>query len=428
MTAQVDFERLLIAWLEQAGPRDIQPAVIESSLAAARRLPQRRGTRGVLSGQRPWPAPGQVLLNWTNTGHFRMLLWLGLVGLLIAGLLIGVLLAGGSRRLSMSGPARNGMIAYSAGGDIYLGDPRTRESRPLTHGPAQDAEPWFAPDGQHVVFFRSTDKPDWEEIVVMDADGSHEHVVTPAPVYKTNWIDWAPDAGVLWFVSEADGATQLQRVNVDGTGYRIMVGGGGLDEPAIRPPDGREVLFRVQSGSTVGLYIMREDGTDRRALIPPRASTNPTYDLRAPRWSPDGTRIAYQEWDNLTGQMHVWIMNADGSAKRSLPHDPSTWFEGWPVWSPDGTHLAIQRGFGNGTFGPDGQPFAVIATDGLHNAVATGPAWWGQGQRVEWSPDGKYLLFKGDSSQQLLLDPGGGPWTYVPWQSTSYPAWQRLPP
>ena len=46
----------------------------------------------------------------------------------------------------------------------------------------------------------------------------------------------------------------------------------------------------------------------------------------------------------------------------------------------------------------DGQPFAVIATDGLHNAVATGPAWWGQGQRVEWSPDHSAVLVVTDDA------------------------------
>ena len=128
--------------------------------------------------------------------------------------------------------------------------------------------------------------------------------------------------------------------------------------------------------------------------------------------------------------MRVWIMNADGTGRRQLPHDPQVWYEGWPVWSPDGTHLAIQRQYGShgDPEGPNDRPFAIIAADGRSQAVAIGPPFSGRGVRVEWSPDGKLLLAKADDYPQVLLDPGGGPETSPPWESVSYPAWQRIAP
>jgi Tol biopolymer transport system component len=35
-----------------------------------------------------------------------------------------------------------------------------------------------------------------------------------------------------------------------------------------------------------------------------------------PSWFPDGQRIAFQS--NRTGQMEIWVMNADGSYQREV--------------------------------------------------------------------------------------------------------------
>ena len=362
--------------------------------------------------------------------RLRPALILALVALLAA-LLGGALIIGSRHRPPPPfGPAGNGSIVYSAGGDLYLGNAATGETRRIVTGPKQDVEPIVSMDGTRIVFWRSTDRESREDIVVADVDGSNQRVVTPTPVLRANWMDFTPDGRSVWFVSEIDGMTALQRVNTDGTDYRVMVAGLLLDEPAIRPPDGREILFRAQTGSTVTLYVMNADGSNRRALITKTESTNPGYDLVAPRYSPDGSRIAYQAWSSELEQMHVWIMNANGTGRRQLPHDPQAWFEGWPVWSPDGTQLAIQRLFGShgDPEGPNDRPFAVIAADGRSQAVAIGPPFSGRGVRVEWSPDGKLLLAKADDSPQVLLDPGGGPWKAPPWESVSFPAWQRVAP
>jgi Tol biopolymer transport system component len=58
----------------------------------------------------------------------------------------------------------------------------------------------------------------------------------------------------------------------------------------------------------------------------------------APRWSPDGRRLAF--FSNLSGKYEIWTINADGSDRRQLtfsaPDQP-----GYvqPGWSPDGARL-----------------------------------------------------------------------------------------
>src|SRR4051812_32451381 len=52
----------------------------------------------------------------------------------------------------------------------------------------------------------------------------------------------------------------------------------------------------------------------------------------SPRWSPDGTRIAFDLW--ASNQSNVYVVNADGGTPRRLSLEPG---ESWsPAWSPDG--------------------------------------------------------------------------------------------
>lgn len=52
-----------------------------------------------------------------------------------------------------------------------------------------------------------------------------------------------------------------------------------------------------------------------------------------PRWSPDGTHIAYLDDGNL------WIMRANGSHKRQLTAQAPRFTDGRPTWSPNGRYL-----------------------------------------------------------------------------------------
>ena len=82
-------------------------------------------------------------------------------------------------------------------------------------------------------------------------------------------------------------------------------------------PDGRQILFtRVDPGRFERIFVMNVDGTQVR-----RISRGNYYDF-LPRWSPDGTRIAFTS--SRDGTNGIYIMKADGSDVRDVSRTPLT--------------------------------------------------------------------------------------------------------
>jgi hypothetical protein len=78
------------------------------------------------------------------------------------------------------------------------------------------------------------------------------------------------------------------------------------------------------------IYSIRPDGTGLRQLSSGGRSSGP-------RWTPDGTRIAYLHAGNL------WIMNANGSHKDRITRAAPTYTDSRPSWSPNGRYLAFVK-------------------------------------------------------------------------------------
>lgn len=89
-----------------------------------------------------------------------------------------------------------------------------------------------------------------------------------------------------------------------------------------------EGLIAFVRGGNV--FTIKPDGTGLRQL---------TTDGRSggPRWSPDGTRLAYVDRGNL------WIMNANGSHKTQVSSAAPAFTDARPSWSPNGRYLAFVK-------------------------------------------------------------------------------------
>ncbi|TMF33594.1 MAG: hypothetical protein E6I26_13925 [Chloroflexi bacterium] len=339
---------------------------------------------------------------------------------------------GGQQRIPAPfGPARNGLVAYAADGDIYTVDPGTGAATAIVAGPAADQAPRFSLDGSHLAFEREAGGGR-SQIYVARSDGSDLTLVTPTPVSLA-----VGDSGRAWerYKFSPDGralliatASSITIAMTDGSGARELDVGMAATEPSYRPPDGGEILFSGTGPTSRGLFSVDLSSGKIRQIV----QLDPGYDLAGPSWSPDGSRIAYWMWGGLSSGLNAktHVVAADGTGDRELPSPPGAIWNAHATWSNDGTRLFIARAY---TAGFEDVRGVVVPADGSGFGVEIAPAvetvccaaW-------EWSPDDSKILGRpaglGVGPHSLILDVAGGPVRPAPWAAIGDPTWQRLAP
>ena len=72
-----------------------------------------------------------------------------------------------------------------------------------------------------------------------------------------------------------------------------------------------------------------------------RQLTDDVHRDRGPRWSPDGSRLAF--YSNRQGPYAVWSIRADGSRLEPLSPTGRIPRPARPTWSPDGRRLTVGK-------------------------------------------------------------------------------------
>jgi TolB protein len=135
------------------------------------------------------------------------------------------------------------------------------------------------------------------------------------------------------------------------------------------------------ANQTYSLIVADSDGYN------PQVVARSHEALLSPKWSPDGSRIAYVSFES--GNSAVYIQNILTGA-RQLISGRAKGINSAPAWSPDGTKLALSLSY---TGNPEiyvmdlGSRAETRLTQGL--AINTEPVW---------SPDGQSIYFTSDRS------------------------------
>ena len=167
----------------------------------------------------------------------------------------------------------------------------------------------------------------------------------------------------------------------------FLRGARGLDLEVSR--DGNWVAFQRMPDRT--LWRSKMDGSERVQLAAPPML------VAHPRWSPDGTKIAFECL--VRGRpVRACVVSAQGGAVQEvLPQEGE---QGVPSWSFDGKSIAMEINISapGGFSGPKGiyivnwetrKTTKVPGSEGLTSPM--------------WSPDGKYLTAKSGDERRILL-------------------------
>ncbi len=245
----------------------------------------------------------------------------------------------------------------TAASQIATLDLGTRTTRLLGDAGGFDGFPAWSPDGQSIAFV--SQRGGLARLWVMRRDGSDARMLSsPGDSVEYSPLSWTPDGKAVLFVSSgrlrAAPVEAGPSVDVPFTATLTVARWSGLRRPSVpRPgtrrkargivnpelsPDGRSVAF----GALGDLWIApATGGTPRRV-----SATPGRFEFR-PRWSRDGTRLAYLGMDTgrdpvlrvrtlATGHDTAFVLPPLPGVISLLGHEvPSL------VWSPDGRQIAI---------------------------------------------------------------------------------------
>lgn len=159
-------------------------------------------------------------------------------------------------------------------------------------------------------------------------------------------------------------------------------------------PDGSTIVFDFLGQ----LYTIPSTGGEAKQL-----TTGESWNMQ-PRFSPDGSRIAFtsdRTGEGGKGGDNVWTIKADGSEPRQVTKEPFRLLSS-PDWTPDGQYIVARKHFTSQRSLGAGEMWLYHASgtfDGLQ--LTTRPTDQKDVNEPVYSPDGRYLYYSLDAT------PGG---------------------
>ena len=171
---------------------------------------------------------------------------------------------------------------------------------------------------------------------------------------------------------------QLFTIHPDGSGINRISVAGSTTHPDWSP-DGRTIVFGLETDKNAGIAVMSATGTGLRNLTPKGFQGQASF-------SPDGKWIVYER-DIAEGNNGVWLMRADGSGKRRVTRSAFGCCDTDPNFSPDGKTISFVRVKQEGKQ----QALFAVRRDGSGLRQLT-PYAWEVAIKHDWSPDGKLIV------------------------------------
>jgi len=315
--------------------------------------------------------------------------------LLLASAMLAVYIGTRPARLPAPfGPAANGEIVFSKGGDIFVRDALDRASRPLVATADQEVADSLSPMGTHVLIVVSKGCGLYLDTATISGT---DRVRLGGPFLNVNGISWSPDETSVAVAHEINGYPSISIVQADGSGARTLELGMPADTPAWRPPDGRQLSFRGQVDGNWALFLVDRDGSGIVQVPVARDLMEAPHEVLSPVWSPDGGRIAFHRLVPTPGngngngfRIHVADIDATGgvTGQRTFGFDATSDEEMMPQWLPDGRRLVFVRHDLDTDYAAIAEP---VESATAHDLPITSDGFIGN-LRITPAPDGTYLL------------------------------------
>ena len=282
------------------------------------------------------------------------------------------------RRFGAEAGRRNHVYTVSADG----GAPESLEVLDRLTDSLEISTPAFIP-GARALLFTGEGWGPAQRVGVVSLESGDVRLLVPGValryVRSGHLVYVQPDGTLIaqpFDVAKLDTAGPARRV-VDGLGLSLMA------PPTVAVSSSGTLAYTL-AHEAFGLVLVDRDGNQQILLRGRR--------FWVPRFSPDGTRIAFGEIAVAGEDIRIHDL-AVGTTSR-LTFDGQ--LNNDPVWNPDGTSLAFSRRAPSGkelyvVSAEGGDPDPVLVQDGGQYAT-------------DWSPDGSYLVFTNHEGFPLNRD------------------------
>src|SRR5262249_19039719 len=121
---------------------------------------------------------------------------------------------------------------------------------------------------------------------------------------------------------------QIYVMNLDGSGQTALTGDSGIHTNARFSPDGTRIAYeftrREQDAPDSGIYLMNADGSSARRLVESTSSIN-----QQPAFSPDGQKVLFSS-NRADGNYDLYTIRIDGTGLTRLTEDQA--IDAFPCW------------------------------------------------------------------------------------------------
>ena len=242
-----------------------------------------------------------------------------------------------------------GWIAFastqSGNSDIWIKPVVGGEATRITRDPASDRVPRWSPDGSTLLFAsdRSGALNLWT-ISPFEGEETLRQITSDADVLALEGQgSWSPDGTEIVFGSDRDGNYDLWIISAAGGASRQLTNHPRDEWAADWSPDGKWIAFNAgDRRGTADLWIIPSEGGTARQL-----TDQQNY---GPSWSPDGKWIAYcseggpaaNQRRMSLGHWDIWLLPSSGGIPFKLI-DTRDQDAAGARWSPDGTKIAYNQ-------------------------------------------------------------------------------------
>ena len=215
-----------------------------------------------------------------------------------------------------------------------------------------------------------------KRIAIMDQDGAANRYLTDGATLALT-PRFSPTLQEIVYMAYAEDRSppRVYLQNVESNRRELLGNFPGMSFAPRFSPDGTRVAMSLSENGNTDIYEMDVRGRGRRQLtFTPGIDTSPSY-------STDGTQIAFNS--DRGGTQQLYVMSAGGGGERRISFGEGRYAT--PVWSPRGDYIAFTKfgagsGFGIGVMRPDGSGERLLA----NGFLVEGPTW---------APNGRVLMF-----------------------------------